>query len=40
MALKEFSKFGYQTKVVPVLLTADEMITLFRVVLKQHSTSA
>jgi len=34
MELKEFVKFGFQTKVVPVLMTSDEMITIFRVVEK------
>ena len=36
MELKEFSKFGYQTKVVSVLMSADDMITLFRVVEKHQ----
>lgn len=40
MSLAEFSKFGYQSKVVPVLVTADEMITIFRTVEKTQMTSA
>lgn len=40
LSLQEFSKFGYQSKVVPVLLSADEMITVFRVVEKWQTTSA
>ena len=39
MSLAEFSKFGYQTKVVPVLVTADEIITIFRTVEKTQANS-
>ena len=37
MEQKEFIKFGYQSKVVPVLVTSDELIQIFKVLCKIHS---
>lgn len=36
MDQKEFVKFGYQCKVVPVLITSDELIQMFKVLCKMH----
>ena len=35
MQLKEFAKFGYQSKIVPVMLLSEELILVFRAVTKQ-----
>ena len=37
--LKEFVKFGYQCKVVPVLTTSDELMHIFKVVCKFNQAS-
>ena len=37
MDQKEFIKFGYQSKVVPVLVTSDELIQIFKILCKIHS---
>lgn len=36
MDQKEFVKFGYQSKVVPVLMNSDELIQMFKVLCKVH----
>jgi hypothetical protein len=35
MKLKEFVKFGYQSKIVPVMLLSEELILVYRAVQKQ-----
>ncbi len=39
MNFKEFVKFGHQTKVVPVLISSEDLVQVFRNVARQQQTN-
>ncbi len=37
--LQEFSKFGYQTKIVPKIITNEDMVLIFRALVRERTST-
>ena len=37
--LNEFSKFGFQTKIVPKVVTNDDLVLIFRAIIRERTST-